>query len=298
MKKFFLLGLIITSSVFLYAAGLRLGMTGAVKQKVKELDKKVREKKAATTTVDTSTVAVKMPIAEWRIDEPGTGAPWGIALDSVSNMYASEIFSNKIKKFSPTGTFITQWGSAGTGNSQFDRPKFIDVDGSNNVYVADNMNGRVQKFSSAGTYITQWGGYGNGNGQFNGPTGIAVDIAADVVYVVDSNNSRVQKFSSTGTYITQWGSLGTGNGQFQFVDFVNCQQGPEGDIAVDSTGAVYVVDNWNRRIQKFSSTGAYITQWGSNGSGNGQFLYPTGIAVDSTGAVYVIQGADIAKYAP
>ncbi|MFA5779951.1 MAG: fibronectin type III domain-containing protein [Elusimicrobiota bacterium] len=49
MKKFFLLGLILVSSVFLYAAGLRLGMTGAVKEKVKELDEKVREKKAATS---------------------------------------------------------------------------------------------------------------------------------------------------------------------------------------------------------------------------------------------------------
>ena len=44
MKKMFLLGLIIASSVMLYAAGLRLGMTGAVKEKVKELDEKVREK--------------------------------------------------------------------------------------------------------------------------------------------------------------------------------------------------------------------------------------------------------------
>ncbi|MBI5573349.1 MAG: hypothetical protein HY919_02180 [Elusimicrobia bacterium] len=34
----------------LVAAGLRFGMTGAVKQKVKELDEKVREKKAVTTT--------------------------------------------------------------------------------------------------------------------------------------------------------------------------------------------------------------------------------------------------------
>ncbi|MEW6557573.1 MAG: fibronectin type III domain-containing protein [Elusimicrobiota bacterium] len=39
----------------LYAAGFRLGMTGAVKEKVKELDKKVREKKAEPAVV-TSTV--------------------------------------------------------------------------------------------------------------------------------------------------------------------------------------------------------------------------------------------------
>ncbi|HAX61225.1 MAG TPA: hypothetical protein DCX95_01500, partial [Elusimicrobia bacterium] len=49
MKKILLLGLIVGMSAFLCAAGLRLGMTGAVKEKVKELDKKVREKKAETT---------------------------------------------------------------------------------------------------------------------------------------------------------------------------------------------------------------------------------------------------------
>jgi len=61
MKKIFLLGLILTSSVFLYAAGLRLGMTGAVKQKVKELDEKVREKKAAaklSTPTDLTAVVI------------------------------------------------------------------------------------------------------------------------------------------------------------------------------------------------------------------------------------------------
>jgi len=32
---------------------------------------------------------------------------------------------------------------------------------------------------------------------------------------------------------------------------------------------------------------AYITQWGSQGSGDGQFSYPSGIATDAAGNVYV-----------
>ena len=28
---------------------------------------------------------------------------------------------------------------------------------------------------------------------------------------------------------------------------------------------------------------AYLTQWGSLGSGDGQFQYPTGVAIDATG---------------
>jgi len=40
-------------------------------------------------------------------------------------------------------------------------------------------------------------------------------------------------------------------------------------------------------VQKFSSTGQFLLQWGSPGSGNGQFNDPQGICVDATGHVYV-----------
>lgn len=48
-------------------------------------------------------------------------------------------------------------------------------------------------------------------------------------------------------------------------------------IRPDSSGNVYVADTGNNRVQKFSSDGNYITEWGSAGSGNGQFngLYRT-----------------------
>jgi hypothetical protein len=62
---------------------------------------------------------------------------------------------------------------------------------------------------------------------------------------------------------------------------------PQG-IAVDETGNVYVADTYNHRIQKYNSSGAYLAQWGSRGSGNRQFLYPIGIDVDKSGNVYVV----------
>ena len=74
------------------------------------------------------------------------------------------------------------------------------------------------------------------------------------------------------------GVAGPGNGQFE---------GPDG-IAVDSSGDVHVTDIENNQVQEFTSSGVYITQWGSYGSDNGQFSYPAGIAVDSSGNVYVV----------
>lgn len=51
---------------------------------------------------------------------------------------------------------------------------------------------------------------------------------------------------------------------------------------------VYVADSGNDRIQKFDSTGAFITKWGFQGSGDGEFNKPAGIDVDISGNVYVV----------
>ena len=56
-----------------------------------------------------------------------------------------------------TYQYITQWGSYGSGEGQFNTPLGIAVDNAGNVYVADALNSRVQKFSSSGTFITKLG---------------------------------------------------------------------------------------------------------------------------------------------
>jgi uncharacterized repeat protein (TIGR01451 family) len=53
-----------------------------------------------------------------------------------------------------------------------------------------------------------------------------------------------------------------------------------------------VTDINNNRIQKFNTTGTFLTKWGSLGSLNGQFDQPFGVAVDSTGNVYVADTAN------
>jgi tripartite motif-containing protein 71 len=74
-----------------------------------------------------------------------------------------------------------------------------------------------------------------------------------------------------------WGTNGSGDGQFDQ---------PVG-IAVDFSGNVYIADKNNNRIQKFSSSGIFLSKWGINGSGYGQFSLPNGVAIDYSGNVYV-----------
>jgi hypothetical protein len=51
---------------------------------------------------------------------------------------------------------------------------------------------------------------------------------------------------------------------------------------------VYVADTSNSRIQQFTSTGTYIRQWGTYGTGNGQFYTPVGVSFAAGPEVYVV----------
>ena len=58
---------------------------------------------------------------------------------------------------------------------------------------------------------------------------------------------------------------------------------------------MFVSDNENHRIQKFTADGQFIDKWGkvdennnpSSGAGNKEFKWPAGIAIDRDGNVYV-----------
>jgi hypothetical protein len=128
--------------------------------------------------------------------------------------------------------------------------------------------------------ITAFGRAGSGEGEFTQAAGLDVDSTGDV-YVADRDNHRVQKFTGGGTFLATWGSLGTGNGQFQL---------PVG-VGTAPSGGIYVADfNGDHsvaRIQKFEATGAFITSFGTPGSGNGQLMDPVDVAVAADGRVYV-----------
>jgi len=62
---------------------------------------------------------------------------------------------------------------------------------------------------------------------------------------------------------------------------------PQG-LAFDSSGNIYVADAKDMLVQKFSPSGAFISQWGGSGSGNGLFANPQDVAVAPSGNVYVV----------
>ena len=59
-------------------------------------------------------------------------------------------------------------------------------------------------------------------------------------------------------------------------------------LAFAPDGDLYVADQFSHVVQRFSPAGRFLGQWGSYGSGPGQFGAVDGLAVDGRGDVYVL----------
>lgn len=84
-----------------------------------------------------------------------------IAFAPNGNLFVADGYRNaRILEYSPDGTKLREWGSAGSGPGQFRLPHSIQVDEAGVVYVADRENGRIQRFDSGGAYLGEWAQYG------------------------------------------------------------------------------------------------------------------------------------------
>jgi type II secretory pathway pseudopilin PulG len=238
----------------------------------------------------------------------GTGAaaqfslPSDIAIDTAGNLYAVDTGSSRIRKIAPSGVVTTLAGSTqgfadGTGAAaQFSFPRGVTVDATGNVYVADTFTHRIRKVAPSGVVTTLAGsgipGVADGTGvtaQFNNPSGVTVDSAGNI-YVTESYNHRIRKISPMRIVTTLAGSTqGFADGTSTAAKFNEPQ-----NVAIDSTGSIYVADGTNHRIRKITPSGAVTTLAGSGVSGfadgtgaSAQFNAPSGVAVDSDGNVYV-----------
>lgn len=129
----------------------------------------------------------------------------------------------------------------------------------------------------------------------------ALAIGPDGNLYVTDLSQRVTVISPAGKVLRRWGKPGTGPGEFRFIaPDPSSPKETMGKIAVSPDGTVYVSDSGNGRIQVFTPQGRFIRQFGSYGSGKGQFLQPGDLVIDDAGNVYVAddQPETLAKFSP
>ena len=212
------------------------------------------------------TTSVRSGIRRYKLD------PYGVAVDEDSNIYVTDLVSQRLFKLNSDGKLVKSVGGEGSKIGQFDYPRGITLSQDNKLFVCDRDNHRIQVFDTNLKFIFCFGKAGSG---MRFPNDLTFDPAGSV-YVADSNNHRVQVFSQNGTYLRTFGVGGSGPGELSR---------PRG-IHVEH-GHVYVAEGGNNRISIFHRSGEFITSFGRRGSGEGELRNPYGISTDQDGFLYV-----------
>lgn len=163
---------------------------------------------------------------------------------------------------------------------------------SSHLYVLSGSGAAIYEFATNGDTIRS---LSLPNGSH--PSGLDVDGAGNVYVTVTASN-QVWKFNPATNYSFQadtnfgvGGCIGLTNGAIG--SDTNEFNGPY-DVAVSPDGqAISVSDSGNHRIQQFSAaSGAYLANFGSQGSNVGQFNSPKGLTYDDGGTLYIVDSVN------
>ncbi|MCU1330055.1 MAG: repeat containing protein [Bryobacterales bacterium] len=252
---------------------------------------------------------------------PATSAvlslPTAAALDTEGNLVIADSLNDRIRRVSVDGVIETiAGGGAATAeglpaaSSKLNRPTGVAIDTVGNIYIAESRAGRVRRVSADGTITTVAGGSGGAGSGDGGPAtqatlnpdAVTADAAGNL-YIVDGSGHVIRKVTSSGTIST---IAGTGVRGFSGDGgpAVRAQLWGPTSVAVDSTGAVFIADQSNRRVRKISPSGIITTVAGGGNrsednvpatSFSGPGFFPTGIAVDQQGSLLITSAAGVHK---
>ncbi len=205
--------------------------------------------------------------------------------------------------FSGTTVYVLDSGTfwENTGNSRIEKWPMSVISPGAETAVATNatqtevtLNGVVNPHGAETKYYFEYGtaSYGTKTAESSAGLGTSnVKVSRTITglapgsyhfRIVASNSGGTMygedaTFATPPVYSSSFGSYGTGNGQLRE---------PEGGLATDAAGNVWVSDTYNDRLEEFNSKGEFVRTAGSYGSGAGQFEWTLGVTVDSKGNVW------------
>ncbi len=201
--------------------------------------------------------------------------PQGVVVDAEGNTWVTDKVRTKIVAYDKTGKFLREFGVKGSADGQINEPRGIAVGPNGNLWVAETGNKRIQQFTPTGNFVskitfTQW------PNEFVAPWGVAV-AAGGVVWVTDEGSKRVYQFKEDGTFIR---SKSTN-------DPLGLNLGLSYGIDVDAFGNGWLAMQSTHKVLELSPTLSVIHSFGGEGTGPGQFRYPSDIAIADSGNVLV-----------
>jgi DNA-binding beta-propeller fold protein YncE len=132
--------------------------------------------------------------------------PTDVAISKNGDILVTDGYgSSRVVKFDRNGNFIKNWGTYGSGTSEFMLAHFVVIDRNDRVYVGDRENARIQIFNTDGRFLAQWTGIGY-------PYGLCI-TPNQHVWMVDGGFDRIIELDQTGKILDSIGSPGHQRGQ-------------------------------------------------------------------------------------
>lgn len=202
--------------------------------------------------------------------------PHGIASDNRGNVYIADTNGDRVVKLKYN--FNTdRLSHISTFSTGLNYPYDVDIDNRGTpsdvsddlIWVANTGNNNIAVFNVNGDLLGTYGTQGPGQGQFSAPLAIAVGkntyYSNPNIYIADTGNNRVVRLHYNDDPLS--------------LDWMATYQMDAGSyitaVTTDPLNQVWVTDNVNCRIVKFSQYLDYLTTFGSKGTGRTQVLYPT-----------------------
>ena len=212
-------------------------------------------------------------------------APFNFAydagVDSLGRLYVADNNNHRVQEFdAATFAYRRRWGLLGTEPGRFGYPRSlagVKGDPAGGVFVGNTSNNRVDAFAPDATARGSFGINARGPGLFMQPKSVAAGKDG-ALWVADTFSDRVQKLTATGDFVASYSRVSTfgpapGGAAGEF-------RNPYG-VAVDPvSGAVYVADTGNHRVQRFDGA-AWTVVAGAT------FNAPRGVGVDASGRLLV-----------
>ena len=203
--------------------------------------------------------------------------PTGLTVNGSGSLLVADSSNNRIINFNSSGIFDSKFGATGNNNGQFSNPLDVAIDMFDRIFIVDSNNHRIQKFDRNGNFLNVTGAFG-GNGsagtnssEFSNPVGLG--ISGSDIFVADSGNARIQKLDNNFVFR---GEINATTGMFTLPT----------DVAVNSTGFIFVVDQGNNNIRVFNST------LDLKGTITGSLSSPSNIVINSTDHILVTDSAN------
>jgi len=133
-------------------------------------------------------------------DEPGSY----YIVDSGNGRVQRAKASWNAKTETLTLSYVSQFGSKGTGTGQLSSPTALAVDSTTgDIAVTDTGNHRVEEFLPAGTYVAAFGSAGSGASSTESPKGVSATSTGSL-YIADAADDRLEVWRTSRAYSPKW----------------------------------------------------------------------------------------------